>query len=75
MDRRRPDLAIRLTGAELARWYWLKSELIGLARMLGVPKHPVGVQAFLDKNAHESDEGSEGRSEPTRHLSKAAAEV
>ncbi|WP_243922311.1 hypothetical protein [Methylobacterium sp. E-065] len=47
----------------------------GLARMLGVPKHPVGVQAFLDKNAHESDEGSEGRSEPTRHLSKAAAEV
>ena len=36
MDRRRPDLAIRLTGAELARWYWLKSELIGLARMLGV---------------------------------------
>ena len=35
-DGQRPDLTTGLTGAELARWYWLKSELIGLARMLGV---------------------------------------
>lgn len=32
----RPDLVPTLTGAELVRWYWLKSELIGLARGLEV---------------------------------------
>jgi hypothetical protein len=32
----RPDLVPTLTGAELVRWYWLKSELIGLARVLEV---------------------------------------
>ena len=33
---RRPDLAPELTGAELLRWYWLKSELISFARRLEV---------------------------------------
>ena len=32
----RPELAPTLTGAELLRWYWLKSELISLARLLDV---------------------------------------
>lgn len=32
----RPDLAPTLTGAELMRWYWLKSELISLAHLLDV---------------------------------------
>ncbi|MET3807150.1 hypothetical protein ABIB25_004172 [Nakamurella sp. UYEF19] len=36
VDGQRPELTSRLTGAELARWYWLKSELIGFARLLGV---------------------------------------
>lgn len=36
VEGQRPDLTSRLTGAELARWYWLKSELIGFARKLGV---------------------------------------
>ncbi len=35
----------------------------GLARMLGVPKHPVGVQAILDKNAPKFDNGSDGQSD------------
>ncbi len=30
----RPNLAPTLTGTELLRWYWLKSELISLARLL-----------------------------------------
>ncbi len=33
---RRPDLTATLPGAELVRWYWLKSELISFARVLGV---------------------------------------
>lgn len=33
----RPPLSPGLSGTELMRWYWLKSELIGLARELGVP--------------------------------------
>ncbi|MFT3901213.1 MAG: DUF6434 domain-containing protein [Gordonia sp. (in: high G+C Gram-positive bacteria)] len=32
----RPPLTADLTGDELLRWYWLKDELIGLARRLGV---------------------------------------
>jgi hypothetical protein len=32
----RPALTGELTGAELLRWYWLKSELIQLARALGI---------------------------------------
>lgn len=32
----RPPLSSELTGAELRRWYWLKTELISLARELGV---------------------------------------
>ena len=35
-DSRRPDLSPALSGAELARWYWLAEELVGLARTLGV---------------------------------------
>jgi hypothetical protein len=32
----RPPLAPGLSGAELLRWYWLKDELVGLARQLGI---------------------------------------
>lgn len=32
----RPPLTRDLTGDELRRWYWLKDELVGLARTLGV---------------------------------------
>lgn len=35
-DPRRPALSPALSGAELARWYWLKDELVELARTLGV---------------------------------------
>lgn len=33
---RRPPLSAALSGAELLRWYWLKTELVGLARQLSV---------------------------------------
>ena len=33
----RPALSPALSGFELTRWYWLKAELAGLARELGVP--------------------------------------
>lgn len=36
VNAQRPDLTTGLTGAELVRWYWLKSELVGFARLLGV---------------------------------------
>ena len=36
MDEQRPPASVELSGAELRRWYWLKSELIELARRLGV---------------------------------------
>ncbi|MBN2177465.1 MAG: hypothetical protein JW722_07395 [Demequinaceae bacterium] len=32
----RPLLTPGLSGAELLRWYWLKDELVGLARQLGL---------------------------------------
>lgn len=32
----RPEPGPHLTGTELARWYWLKTELVDLARLLGV---------------------------------------
>jgi hypothetical protein len=47
----------------------------GLARLLGVPEHPVGVQAFLDKNAPGLDEEREGLSEQTDSLSTEVAGV
>ncbi|MEP6981864.1 MAG: DUF6434 domain-containing protein [Nakamurella sp.] len=37
VDEVRPEATPTLTGAELLRWYWLKSELVALARQLGVP--------------------------------------
>lgn len=36
VEQARPVLDARLSGAELRRWYWLRSELAGLARALGV---------------------------------------
>jgi hypothetical protein len=32
----RPPLSSNLSGAELLRWYWLKDELVSLARQLGI---------------------------------------
>ncbi len=32
----RPPLSGELSGAQLQRWYWLKEELAGLARQLGI---------------------------------------
>jgi hypothetical protein len=36
MTEQRPDLTPNLTGAELLRWYWLKDELVALAREMGI---------------------------------------
>ena len=47
----------------------------GLARLLGVPEHPVGVQAMLDKNAPEFNRGNDGPSERMRRTSTAGVEV
>ncbi|PPK97449.1 hypothetical protein CLV92_104270 [Kineococcus xinjiangensis] len=38
MDEQRPAPSPTLSGAELQRWYWLKEELLVLARQLGVPR-------------------------------------
>ena len=38
MSEQRPPLSPALSGAELQRWYWLKEELLALARELGVPR-------------------------------------
>ncbi|MEE6280692.1 DUF6434 domain-containing protein [Georgenia sp. MJ170] len=35
----RPPLASVMSGAELRRWYWLRSELVDRARQLGVARH------------------------------------
>ncbi|MFB9673338.1 DUF6434 domain-containing protein [Microlunatus capsulatus] len=39
MTESRPTLDEHLTGPELLRWYWLRSELAALARSLRVPAH------------------------------------
>lgn len=46
----------------------------GLARLLGVPRHPVGVQALLDENAAKNAE-SESPSEQTRRFPAIAVEA
>ena len=38
MTETRPDIASVTTGAELARWYWLKAELKDRAGALGLPR-------------------------------------
>jgi hypothetical protein len=47
----------------------------GLARLLGVPKHPVGVQAFLDTNDLNYDKEREGQSEQTHSPTTAVVEI
>ncbi|MFB0488730.1 hypothetical protein ABIE45_001316 [Methylobacterium sp. OAE515] len=47
----------------------------GLARLLGVPKHPVGVQAFLDTNDLNYDKEREGKSEQTHSPTTAVVEI
>lgn len=39
MPETRPPADAALSGAELLRWYWLKEELVTLARTVGVPTH------------------------------------
>ena len=36
VQEQRPPLTASMTGSELRRWYWLRSELVSLARALGV---------------------------------------
>lgn len=36
-ESRRPALSATMSGDELRRWYWLKDELLGFARSLGIP--------------------------------------
>lgn len=43
----RPDASPDLSGAELLRWYWLKAELVDLARCLGV--RTTGDKALLTR--------------------------
>lgn len=45
MTMTRPSLGDSLTGSELRRWYWLRSELAALARTLGV--NAAGAKAEL----------------------------
>lgn len=47
----------------------------GLARLLRVPEHPVGVQVLLDKNIREFGQESEGLRERTRRLATAVVEA
>ncbi|MGL5851696.1 MAG: DUF6434 domain-containing protein [Phycicoccus sp.] len=49
-DDARPPLAPGLPAEELLRWYWLRSELVGLARALGVPAS--GSKAELTDRLH-----------------------
>ncbi|MEM8925488.1 MAG: DUF6434 domain-containing protein [Actinomycetota bacterium] len=35
-EQRRPEPTAELSGAEFRRWYWLKTELVAFARLLGV---------------------------------------
>ena len=52
----RPEIATITTGAELRRWYWLKSELVDAARARGV-KYSGGKFTILDRLAHFLDTG------------------
>ncbi|MDR2974593.1 MAG: SAP domain-containing protein [Propionibacteriaceae bacterium] len=51
---RRPALTRELAGAEFARWYWLKDELVSFARSVGLPSSASKdvltrrITAFLD---------------------------
>ena len=47
----------------------------GLARLLGVPKHPVGVQEILDRDGPKFGKDGEAQSERMRCPLKAVAEV
>jgi len=60
MDEPRPPLTPELSGAELLRWYWLKDELVRLARDLGVSTAG-GKQELTERLAAELD----GRPLPT----------
>jgi len=52
----RTDISAITTGAELKRWYWLKSELAAEAKRLGL-RHSDGKFSILDRIAHFLDTG------------------
>ncbi len=57
-SRARPNIDKITTGAELKRWYWLKSELVAHARALGV-KTTSGKFVILERIAHFLDTGEQ----------------
>lgn len=70
VDRTRPPLDARLSGAELRRWYWLRSELAGLARALGIST--AGGKAELTVRLAAALDGEPpGPSAPTRRTAAA----
>ena len=54
----RPNIEEIATGAELKRWYWLKSELVAHARTLGL-KTTSGKFVILERIAHFLDTGEQ----------------
>ncbi len=52
----RPEISTITTGAELRRWYWLKSELGAQAKAVGV-RATGGKFTILDRLAHHLDTG------------------
>ncbi|WP_300056409.1 DUF6434 domain-containing protein [uncultured Roseobacter sp.] len=52
----RPDITSLTTGAELRRWYWLKSELEAHAKAVGI-RATGGKFTLLDRLAHHLDTG------------------
>lgn len=57
----RPEITSIKTGQELRRWYWLKSDLMGYARILGI-KVSGGKFEILDRIAHFLDTGEKAAS-------------
>ena len=60
MPENRPPIDTITTGAELRRWYWLKSDLVGRARDLGVVSSGQKF-AVLERLAHFLDTGEKAR--------------
>ncbi len=53
---KRPDIKKITTGRELKNWYWLKQELVGHCRAIGIP-YPGSKQDITDRLAHFIDTG------------------
>ncbi|MEO0389902.1 MAG: DUF6434 domain-containing protein [Pseudomonadota bacterium] len=68
MTEQRPPIDTISTGAELKRWYWLRTELADRARALGVSQSGRKFD-ILDRIAHFLDTGEHLRAPKARHSS------